>query len=174
MGTTQIRRATTADAAQLAPFMAECFLAAYSHASDPARIAGYVAQHFTVERLRAELADPHLLTWIVTAADGRWAGFGQLHRQLGPPDCLAGRSSLEIRRFYFAPQFHGAGLAAALMSHAKDAAREAGAESVWLNVWQEAPQAIRFYTKQGFAIVGTATFWVMDDPKMDWVMVSSL
>jgi ribosomal protein S18 acetylase RimI-like enzyme len=41
-------------------------------------------------------------------------------------------------------------------------------------VWQEAAQAIRFYQKHGFEIVGRSVFMVGDDPKEDWVMKQTL
>ena len=45
---------------------------------------------------------------------------------------------------------------------------------MWLTVWQESSQAIRFWRKHGFQLVGRSIFHVGDDPKEDWVMAQVL
>lgn len=171
----RIRHADPADAGRLAALMGECFVLAYHHASDPPRIAEYVRTQFATEVIGAQLADRQLITWIVEDLAGHWCGFGQLHLRVEPHPCmLDARRPLELRRFYFHPAFHGSGMAAALMAELKATARAHGADALWLCAWQEAPQAIRFYRKHGFSIGGTATFWVIDDPKDDWVMRCAL
>lgn len=166
-----IRRADPADAGRLAALMGECFVLAYQHASDPPRIAEYVRTQFAADVIAGQLDDRQLLTWIVEDLAGHWRGFGQLHLRIDPPVCVSdARHPLELRRFYFHPAVHGSGMAAALMAELKHTARAHGADALWLCAWQQALQAIRFYEKHGFASVGTATFWVMDDPKDDWVM----
>ena len=64
----------------------------------------------------------------------------------------------------------GKALGARLLTEAEAAARARGRAGLWLNVWQKAPQAIAFYRRQGFDIVGTNDFHVGDDPQLDWVM----
>lgn len=41
---------------------------------------------------------------------------------------------------------------------------------IWLGVWQQNEDAIAFYKKMGFAIVGTDTFLLGKDLQLDWVM----
>ena len=53
-------------------------------------------------------------------------------------------------------------------------AAERGTASLWLSCWQQQPQAIRFYEKEGFRITGELVFVVGDDPKDDWLMVAGL
>ena len=45
---------------------------------------------------------------------------------------------------------------------------------MWLKVWKQAPQAIRFYTKHGFHVAGTARFDVGMDVAENWVMYRHL
>jgi len=81
---------------------------------------------------------------------------------------------VELGRIYLDAAFHGRGIAAQLVANLLVAASLRGSRSVWLSVWQEAPQAIRFYEKHGFEIVGRSIFMVGDDPKEDWVMTQAL
>jgi GNAT superfamily N-acetyltransferase len=65
-------------------------------------------------------------------------------------------------------------VAQAMMARVKQEARRRGIGTLYLSVWQEQPQAIRFYSKEGFAIAGELVFMVGDDPKDDWLMVCPL
>lgn len=167
--TLHIRRAEAADAAVLAPLMAEWFLAAYGHASDAANTSAFVAANFERAKQAAEIANPDIVT-LIAQSDGEMAGYAQVRFATRAPDCVTEAGACELGRFYFAPAHHGRGGAALLMDAVRAAARERGRRWLWLLVWQEAPQAIRFYEKQGFAKAGTAVFLVGEDRKADWVM----
>jgi len=168
-----IRAAVAADAAALARNMTDWFLAAYGHASDAANTAAFVAANFDAARQAAEIADPDVVTLLVEA-DGAMVGYVQLRFATPAPASVTGADPAELGRFYFAPAFHGRGVAAELLQAAFDVARERGRRRLWLMAWQEAPQAIRFYEKHGFAKVGTAVFLVGEDRKADWVMCKPL
>lgn len=164
-----IRRAVAADADELTRRMAEWFLAAYSHASDPGNTGAFVAANFAVEKQAAEIADPQIIT-LIAESDGAMVGYAQVRFATTAPDCIVQADPAEVGRFYFAPSQHGRGGAAQLMQAVRAVARERGRRHLWLLVWQEAPQAIRFYEKQGFEQAGTAVFMVGNDRKADWVM----
>jgi GNAT superfamily N-acetyltransferase len=163
-------RALPEHSERLAALMRRCFLHAYHHASTPERIARFVDQTYAPQRLYQELCKPSLPTWIALDEHGEWAGFGRLCLDSTAHPAVQSERPLELQRFYLAPEHHGRGLAAPLMAFFIAQARALEADALWLNVWQEAPQAIRFYQKQGFTTVGTTVFWVDDDPKDDWVM----
>jgi ribosomal protein S18 acetylase RimI-like enzyme len=61
-----------------------------------------------------------------------------------------------------------------MMRETKAEAKRRGARRIGLSVWQEQPQAMRFYEKEGFRIAGELIFMVGDDPKDDWLMVCDL
>jgi GNAT superfamily N-acetyltransferase len=71
---------------------------------------------------------------------------------------------------YVLPDSHGAGISAALMTAALDAA-DLGAKCVWLGVNQLNQRAQRFYAKHGFTINGTKTFRLGAGIENDYVMV---
>lgn len=171
--TLDIRNGTADDAEMLTRHMAEWFLAAYAHTSDAANVAAFVAANFQPQKQARELADPQIVTLI--ARDGAdWAGYAQLRLATPAPDCVARADAAELGRFYFAPAQHGRGGAAQLMQAIRDQARARGRRWLWLLVWQEQPQAIRFYEKQGFEKVGTAIFMVGEDRKHDFVMCGAV
>lgn len=168
-----IRPARLADAAGLSTLMRRTFLAANGHCSSPENVAAFLEATYQPELQAREIRDPDTLTLIVEQ-DSQWAGFAQLRWGTTPPPEVAPLPAVELGRIYLDAAFHGRGIAAQLVANLLVAASLRGSRSVWLNVWQEAGQAIRFYQKHGFQIVGQSVFNVGDDPKDDWVMAQVL
>jgi diamine N-acetyltransferase len=169
----EFRLAEAADAAKLGDFMARNFLAAYGHCSTPENIQAAVHEHYGEAAQLRQIQDPS--RWNLVALHGdEWAGHAQLKSGGAVPDGVTMLPTVELSRFYVDTTFHGRSVAQAMMGKVKAKARELGARSIFLSVWQEQPQAIRFYSKEGFAIAGTLVFVVGDDPKDDWLMVHAL
>lgn len=169
----RFRLAEPADAAQLGEFMARNFLAAYGHCSTPENVDAAVREHYGEPAQLRQILDHNRCNLL--ALDGEeWVGHAQLHLGSMPPSQAPTLPALEVSRFYIDTSFHGRGAAQAMMAHVKLQARERGASSLWLSVWQEAPQAIRFYQKSGFRIAGELVFMVGNDPKDDWLMICDL
>ncbi len=167
------RLAEASDAATLGEFMARNFLAAYGHCSTPENVAAAIHEHYGQAAQLRQILDPSCWNLIALHGD-QWAGHAQLKSGGDIPDGVAALPALELSRFYVDSQFHGRSIAQAMMQKVKSRAREIGARSIFLSVWQDQPQAIRFYTKEGFTIAGTLVFMVGDDPKDDWLMVYQL
>lgn len=168
-----IRPARVSDAEALSALMRRTFLAANGHCSTPENVAAFLDSAYTAEQQAREIRDPDTLT-VIVEQDGQWAGFAQLRWGTTPPPEVALLPTVELGRIYLDEAFHGRGLAAPLVANLLAAASLRGSRSVWLNVWQESAQAIRFYQKHGFQIVGRSVFTVGDDPKDDWVMTQAL
>ena len=173
MSLPRFRLADSRDAEALAAFMTRNFLAAYGDCSTPANVAATVTEHYGVDAQLRQLADPARLN-LVAELDGRIAGHAQLHVGSEAPAAVSPLPSVEIARFYVDVDFHGQGVAQAMMAESRRLAASRGGASLWLSCWQQQPQAIRFYEKEGFRIAGTLVFRVGDDPKDDWLMVAPL
>lgn len=169
----RVRRARTVEAALLSRFMAHAFLDAFGHSARQEDVLAHVRQHFNAARQSRELTDPACVT-LVIGPPGDYAGYAQLVFGQPGPAALQARAPVEMRRFYLRRDLHGKGLAVRLMEASKSLARERGADAIWLSVWQQAPQAIRFYRKHGFETIGVATFQVGEDPQKDWLMACDL
>lgn len=166
----EFRLAEAADAAKLGDFMARNFLAAYGHCSTPENIQAAIHEHYGEAAQLRQIQDPS--RWNLIALHGdQWVGHAQIKSRGDVPDGVTARPAVELSRFYVDTAFHGRSVAQAMMEKVKSRARELGARSIFLSVWQEQPQAIRFYSKEGFKIAGTLVFVVGNDPKDDWLMV---
>ena len=68
----------------------------------------------------------------------------------------------QLYQLYVEPDWHGTGVAAALLAWTVGTARAAGAADLWLSVFVGNPRARRFYARAGFVEVMPYTFWVGD------------
>lgn len=167
-----IRRGIPGDAALLSNLGAETFVASFGAQNTPENLTKHLTKAFGDEVQQRELADPEV-TYLIAEQDGRIAGYAQV-REGGAPACITGPSPVEVLRFYVKEDFHGTGLAQALMDACADEARRRGGRTLWLGVWDQNPRAIRFYTKWGYEDVGGQTFMLGDDPQQDRVLSRSL
>ncbi|MEP7064867.1 MAG: GNAT family N-acetyltransferase [Gemmatimonadota bacterium] len=168
-----IRRAAPVDALTIASLGAETFVKSFGAQNTPEDVAKHISRAFGEGIQKRELADP-AVTYLIAELDGRTAGYAQVRDDGDAPECITGPRPVEVRRFYVVHDFHGTGIAQALMDACADEARRRGGRTLWLGVWDQNPRAIRFYTKWGYEDVGGQTFVLGDDPQQDRVLALSL
>lgn len=168
----RIRCATVDDAALITKLGTDTFAASFASQNTPENLAKHIASAYGEEIQRRELADP-AVAYLIAEQHGRLAGYAQV-REGEAPACVTAPAPIEVRRFYVVHEFHGSGIAQALMDACEDEARRRRGRTLWLGVWDKNPRAIRFYTKCGFRDVGRQTFMLGDDPQQDRVLARSL
>jgi diamine N-acetyltransferase len=168
----RIRRGALADAPLLSALGAETFTTSFGSQNTPENLAKHLAKAFGEGVQQRELADP-AIAYLIAEMHGRTAGYAQVCSSEAPA-CITGPAPIEVLRFYVLHDFHGTGVAQALMDACAAEARQRGGRTLWLGVWDQNPRAIRFYTKWGFEDVGGQTFILGDDPQQDRVLSRSL
>jgi GNAT superfamily N-acetyltransferase len=167
-----IRRGLAADASTLAVLARDTFFDTFAPTNDAADMALHLERAYGVPQQTAELTDPAVITLLVEES-GQAVAYAQL-RTGQVPDCVAGSQAIELWRFYVTRDWHGRGIAQALMDRVLAEARAAGASTLWLGVWEHNPRARAFYGKCGFADVGEHVFLFGTDPQTDRVMAKPL
>jgi len=167
-----LRHAVPADAGALTELATRTFLDAFSAQNDPYDLQLYLGSVYREAKQSEEIADPRMST-LVAEAGGRLAAFAQL-RTGEIPECVGDSQSIELMRFYVDRPFHGQGIAAALMNAVLDEARQRGARTLWLGVWEHNARAKAFYLKCGFIDVGSHIFLLGTDPQTDRIMTRHL
>ena len=153
---------------ELAAVAARTFPLACPPSTPADNIASFIDTNLTATRFAEYLADPRHA--VLTARhDDRIVGYAMLIR--GDPD---DPDAAELSKLYVLPDYHGAGVATALMDTTLATAAEWGVRGVWLGVNQENQRAQRFYLKSGFEVSGTRTFRVGARRENDYVMVREL
>jgi ribosomal protein S18 acetylase RimI-like enzyme len=163
------RPGTSDDAAALAELAARTFAETFAESNTPDDLALFLVTAYGRDQQLAELQDPSVTTLIVEQAGGGMIGFAQVREQTPPPS-VTGTPSQELWRFYVAREWHGRGIAGALMDAVRADARNRQVTTLWLGVWERNARAIAFYSKCGFRRVGAKEFWVGTDCQTDDVM----
>lgn len=170
-----IRPALPCEAQDLAVLGRRLWRETYAGLIPESNLALHLAQTFGPARQTAELADPACRILVIDRGD-TLLGYALL--RAGGPEAGAPPfhfvKPLEVARFYVDRSLHGTGAAQRLMGAALDHAVAANHDGVWLQVWEQNPRAIRFYTKVGFTDAGEATFRVGEQVDRDRLLVHDL
>lgn len=153
--TAHLRPARADDAATLAAFAAQAFTDTYRDLDDAQDIADYCAEHFQPDVMAGVIADPACTTTLAWVGE-QLAGYA-IVRSKTPPDCVSG-PAVQLWRLYLGQGFIGQKLGARLMQAAQAQARQRGARTLWLGVYDRNVRAVEFYRRFGFAQVGVSEF----------------
>jgi len=170
-----VRPAVPADLDRLAALAALTFPLACPPGSTAQDQQAFIATVLSVERFEEYLDDP-TRDVLVACGDGAGELLGYTMLVAGEPSdddvraALHLRPTVELSKCYVHPDHHGAGVAHALMTASLEAARERGAQGMWLGVNQQNARAQAFYVRSGFAIVGTKHFTVGARVEDDYVL----
>jgi ribosomal protein S18 acetylase RimI-like enzyme len=118
-----------------------------------------------------DLADP-TVRWCIAEQAGAPIGYAKLRAWTGSPG--GGSGAMELQQIYVLSAWHGKGIAEALMRWAVGEARECGAPSLYLTVFDHNERAKRFYARHGFAEVGHCEFRLGDQVYDDRVWCRAL
>lgn len=167
-----IRRATDVDVPALAEFAARTFADTFGPDNRADDMAMFLASTFGVEHQAREIADANWVTLLVEI-DGALAGYAQI-RSDHVPACVTGPSPIELYRFYVDKPWKGQGVAQRLMTEVRETAKELGAKTLWLGVWEYNHRARAFYAKCGYRDVGSHDFILGTDRQTDRILVVQL
>ena len=168
----QLRYATLQDAAAISEIATSTFYSTYAAYNTPEDMDLYIQQHFSTAHIQTELAAKN--TGILLAMEyDEIIGYTKVVWGSRPGD-TTNMKALEIARLYAATNYIGKGVGKLLMQYCLQYAKDGGAQSIWLGVWQRNTRAIRFYEKCGFRLAGIYTFLLGKDEQQDYIMERAL
>jgi GNAT superfamily N-acetyltransferase len=170
--TVTIRQAVAADARGLAALAARTIHDTFAADNDPAEMARHIATAYGETQQAREIADPAITT-LLAEVDGALAGYAQLRTGAAPAG-VSPDAPMELWRFYVDRVWHGRGVAQALMQQVTNTARQTGARTLWLGVWERNPRAQAFYRKSGFTEVGAHVFMLGTEAQTDRLFARAL
>lgn len=169
-----IRRCTANDAETIASLGARLFTETYGPTHPEPELSRYLARSFSVDVVRDAIADDGVTMLLVEDLQASAIAYSYLRSSAEPPPGVGGDRVFEIVRFYVDTTAQGLGVGAALMNESFNHAKNRGADTLWLQVWKEAPWAVGFYARMGFSIVGSAPFYFGDRIGDDHIMSKAL
>lgn len=158
----------------LAELAARLFTEAYGPTHPEPELSRYLARSFSVDKVRDEITDNDVTMFVAEGEELRPLGYAFLRKTAELPDGVTSFNSFEVVRFYVEAAAQGRGIGAALMEKCFAESRQRGADTIWLQVWKEAPWAIGFYARMGFRPVGSAAFYFGEQVGDDHIMSRSL
>jgi GNAT superfamily N-acetyltransferase len=162
------RIADPSDYTLLAELGRQAFYEAFGSYQDPADMQAYLDLAFHHDTIRNSLNDT-ACTFIIASYDDQPVGYAKLKRG-DPPKELKATRCIQLERIYSLQAFVGKKVGKALMKVCIQIAKNEQFSIIWLGVWQQNGQAISFYKKWGFEVIGTKQFIIGRATSDDYVM----
>lgn len=170
----KIRQSTIKDAEMLADLSYKTFWDAFHEhpANAPDDLADYMAQAFSFEQIKSEIADDNAI-FLIAEIESQPTGYAKLN--VGSyEEPIKAEKPIELSRLYSHQKFLGKGVGAKLMEECFAVAKVLNCDAMWLGVWEFNPRAQAFYKKCGFYEVGKHVFQLGKDAQTDLLMQKDL
>lgn len=96
-------------------------------------------------------------SFFIACINNQVVGFAKLKR-ISPHKLFVDPKQTELQKIYVLKEFHGSGIAQALMNEVINEAKKVGTNFLWLDVHVSNGKARRFYEKNEFARIGDHSF----------------
>lgn len=163
-----LHTAKPSDALSLSRLAEKTFREAFETLNKSQDFEKYVAESFTENKIRSEIADGDCCFYIAKLND-QWAGYVKLSKSPAP-ECVRPVPAIELSRLYALKKYWGYGIGPALMEKCMEYARGNAFKSIWLSSWKENGRGNAFYRKMKFEIAGSATFALGSDIQEDYIL----
>lgn len=156
----KIRRGKTSDAAAISALAIQVFLDTYATEGVRPDLAVEAFTVYSEQKFLARLQEPERCFLLAVREDGL-LGFAELLAGVYPvPGCE--ETGSELVRLYVQPRAQRQNIGQRLLQKAERVAQELAANSLWFTVWEKNTQALAFYTRQGFTVVGETIYQFQD------------
>ena len=157
-----------ADLKTLQSLSSTTFSESFAAQNNPGDFDNYMREAFSTAKLKAELNHPHSRFFFLRLS-GQIAGYTKINTGTAQTE-LQEPGGMEIERIYVTKSFQGRGLGSWMLGEIQALAESEGRDYIWLGVWEENKDAIRFYLRHGFVTFGRHPYYIGSDRQMDWMM----
>ncbi len=168
MNNTQFFRISKNDVQALVKLSRQTFWEAYIAQTSEEDMNEYLDRAFSPSQLLEEIQNPKTVFYFVQEKNQR-VGYLKMRWDRTPAQ-LPFDLSVEIERFYLLQDFYGQGLGQKMLDFCEALANKKGFVWMWLLVWPENKQGLRFYQKNGFEQFATKGFEFGGVVNEDWLM----
>lgn len=116
----------------------------------------YLDYTYDVEKIAGSIIKSNNV-FFVALYNNKPAGFAKVKKQSLSKQILDGRQ-MELQKIYVLKEFHGTGVASALLHAVVQLAKVVHPDCIWLDVYIGNKRGIRFYEKNGFEKFGNHSF----------------
>jgi diamine N-acetyltransferase len=166
MAAPTFRNAVPADGAAVAALFNRCFCDTFANLYRIEDLDAFLAKS-TANEWSAEIAEEGMALRLAEV-EGLAVGFAKLGPISLPVEAETG--ALELRSLYVLTDWHGSGVARALMDWMLDQAKAQRAPELYLSVYVDNHRARRFYERYGFCFVKRYDFMVGSHADEDHIL----
>lgn len=163
---------STKDLNQLKGIALKTFEQSYQHLNTKSNFDWYIQKAFTSQQLLSEIQNKKSFFYFIM----NWniiIGYLKLNIDDSQTEKYC-KECLEIERIYLEANYKRKGIGRKILTFAAEKAKELTKNKVWLGVWDQNPDAILFYKKQGFVERGSHIFKFGDENQIDIIMEKSI
>ncbi|WP_299766123.1 GNAT family N-acetyltransferase [uncultured Dokdonia sp.] len=141
---------------------------AFAHKNKPGVLEKYVVYAFAKAHLEKQLLAPDSYWYFMQQND---TIIGYLKLNIGNAQTeFQDKNGLEIERIYIDSPYVNQGFGKKAIDFSISEALKLEKNYIWLGVWEENPDAIRFYKRCGFKITGTHHYDMIAEIQTDYIM----
>ncbi|MEP1095670.1 MAG: GNAT family N-acetyltransferase [Cyclobacteriaceae bacterium] len=132
----------------------------------------YMSKNFTLSKISEEISNPESQFYFAMLSE-KIVGYLKVNvGEAQTEDKL--ESALEIERIYVSAEHQGKRIGQVLFDKALDLAKSQNLKWIWLGVWDQNVDAIRFYERNGFVKFADHPFKLGDEHQTDILMKMEL
>ena len=150
----------------------ETFINAFAAQNNPQDFEQYITKAFSLPTIRKELEDAashfsfiHLQNELI--------GYFKLN-EFDAQNEFKETAGIELERIYLTRGYKGKGLGTQTLLNVIEIAKQKEKQYIWLGVWEQNLDAIRFYERHGFTKFETHPYYIGSDKQTDWLMRKEL
>ncbi len=166
------RKCVLQDVKQLKILSISTFVEAFESQNDPQDFKVYLDTAFSKEQLLSELKNPNTSFYFVLI-DQTVAGYFKVN-VFDAQSEFQDSQAMELERIYVQSRYQGQGVGSDILVFIEALAQKQMKAYLWLGVWEQNSNAIRFYERQGYLKFGTHPYYIGQDKQTDWLMKKEL
>ena len=168
----RIKVACTNDTVDLSNLGRTTFTETYASHNNQENFQKYLQDSFSEASTREQLEDPGNF-FLIAQLDDKMIGYAKLQENNKPFHDKT-INAVELERIYVLKDYQGEGVGKILLDDCLAFAQLRKYPVMWLGVWEENLDAIKFYQRQGFVVFGSQKFKLGDEEQNDFLMKKDL
>lgn len=163
-----IKECSLEDIEKIKSISKKTFYETYAEENTEENMENYTKENFSYEQLKSEIDNIGSKFYIVEN-DDEVAAYMKINFDIAQTE-TGYNNSLEVQRIYVLQKYKGKKIGTKLIEQAKSIGKNSNLDYIWLGVWENNIDGIKFYEKQGFEKFDTRIFELGDDKQIDNLM----
>lgn len=165
------RPAKLSEVLQISLVLKQVYLETYGIEGVSKLFADFITEQFSIEKITREIQSKKHDFWVATCNENPIGVLKVDYKKACPEhDIIAP----EINKIYLMHRFFKKGIGKRLMAEAEKSLLDKGHNKIWLQVWAKNDDAIEFYKKIGWDVIGKVWFWIEENKYPNFVLTKNL